>query len=142
MPGSLGEGTGGYQGAGVGGDRLVNRGGHRRRADAAGPRRDRLGMGPGDRVATDDEIDTVEAGRVVARGDRDAELGEQRARRRIDVFVGTGHAVTALAEKTRQGAHADAARRDQMYSHRSSASITASCTRGRTSRMRSLSRFG
>ena len=47
-----------------------------------------------------------------------------------------------FAEETRERAHPDSAGRDQMYSHRSSTSITASWTRGRTSRMRSLSRLG
>ena len=140
--GRLPVGAGDDQRTPAGEEHLLQRRGHRRHAEATNSCGLRLRIRPRDRVPAHDELHAVEAGGVVPRRDRDAELGEQRARGWIDVLVRAGHGVTALAEETRERAHPDSAGRDQMYSHRSSTSITASWTRGRTSRMRSLSRLG
>src|SRR5206468_3748171 len=61
---------------------------HGEHAEPAGLRRLRLGVRAPDRVAAHHEVDAFEAGRVVALEDRDAELLEERAGRRVDVLVG------------------------------------------------------
>src|SRR5439155_8610040 len=70
------------------------------------------------------------------------ELLEERAGRRVDVLVGARHAVPGGAQQAGERAHPHPAGGDQVDPHAPSASMTASWTRGRTSRMRSLSRSG
>src|SRR2546427_758482 len=84
----------------------------------------------------------AEPRRVVALEDGNAELLEQGAGRRVDVLVGARHAVAGGAPEPGERAHPDPAGGDQVDPHAPSASMTASWTRGRTSRMPSLSRWG
>src|SRR5262249_29012012 len=123
-------------------EQLLERLGERHGAQAALACGPRLGVVARDRVAADHEIDAVEAAGLPAPRDRDAEVTQDATGGRVRLLVRTGDRVPRFAQQRGECTHADATGGDQMHLHASRTFQTASCTRGRTSRMRSFWRSG
>ena len=125
--------------------------GQRHVGDAAPQHRFRLGVPPGYGIADDHQVRAVAEVSLAETGQYvDADAFQEGAHGRVDVLVRAGDPITPLPQQAGQGTGAHAANRNEMNvrsgaqvrTHVDRPSITASCTKGRYSRIAALSRDG